>query len=565
MIGWNEMAADASKSSAGSVAAGWAALGEARWDAARDAFVAALAGDETPESLEGLSWAAWWLDDADTVFDARERAFRLYRRRGDAASAARMATWLAADELDFRGALAVANGWLRRAQRLLDELEPGPDHGWLAFHEAYMASGQGNTARSLELAARASELGQRFDVPDLTMLGLALRGAILVGCAEVQEGMACLDEATTVALHGDATIPISRAWTCCFLVSACEAVRDYRRAFEWCDRIAAFVERYGSRYMLGFCRQHYGLVHIWRGEWAEAETHLEAAVAAYTISRPAFADGVMVSLAELRRRQGRWDEADRLLGAAIGFPAAICRARLALDRGDSRQAMELGERALRQNPGTSILDRAPALEILVAARVVSGDLGAARAGLEELQEVARRVGTVPLRAAADLAHGLVSRAGGDHERARRLMEDAFAGFQSSGAPFEAAQARLELAATLLELQRRDEAGREANAALETLTQLGAHAEARRASSLLGSAANPTPGRPTGPEVTRREREVLRCVAEGLTNREIAEQLAVSEHTVHRHVTNILRKLDLPSRTAAAAHAFRTGIVEPPIK
>ena len=64
-------------------------------------------------------------------------------------------------------------------------------------------------------------------------------------------------------------------------------------------------------------------------------------------------------------------------------------------------------------------------------------------------------------------------------------------------------------------------------------------------------------------VTSREREVLALLAAGLTNREIAARLVVSEHTVHRHVTNILRKLRLPSRTAAAAHAVRHGLLEPP--
>jgi DNA-binding NarL/FixJ family response regulator len=54
--------------------------------------------------------------------------------------------------------------------------------------------------------------------------------------------------------------------------------------------------------------------------------------------------------------------------------------------------------------------------------------------------------------------------------------------------------------------------------------------------------------------------VLRLLAEGLTNKQIAERLVVSEHTVHRHVTNVKRKLDLPSRTAAAAYAFRHSLL-----
>ena len=112
--------------SAHALEAGWSELRAGRWAPARELFEQAVASDETPEALEGLSWAAWWLDDADAVFAARERAYRLYRARGDRGSAARMATWLAADELDFRGAAAVASGWLQRAHRLLDPLQPGP-------------------------------------------------------------------------------------------------------------------------------------------------------------------------------------------------------------------------------------------------------------------------------------------------------------------------------------------------------------------------------------------------------------------------------------------------------
>src|SRR5688500_1854948 len=99
--------------------AAWADLRAGRWAAARERFDAATQSDPTPEAFEGASWAAWWLDDSDAVFAARESAFQLYQRAGDAASAARMATWCAADHLDFRGAVAVARGWLGRAQRLL--------------------------------------------------------------------------------------------------------------------------------------------------------------------------------------------------------------------------------------------------------------------------------------------------------------------------------------------------------------------------------------------------------------------------------------------------------------
>ncbi len=542
---------------------GWAQLREGRWDDALAFFERAVAAGAAPEpeAFEGLSWAAWWLDRSEVLFDARERAYRLYRKRGDAAGAARMATWLACDQLDFHGASAVAGGWLARARRLLDPLEPTPDHGWLAFLEGYMASGGGEMAKAAELARCATELGRRFGVPDLEMLGLALEGATLVARARVEEGMRHLDEAAATALEGEAEIPISSAWACCFLVTTCIAVRDYERAFEWCDRIAEFAERYGSRYMLAFCTAEYGAVQLWRGRWRDAERLLAAAVEDFSRSRPAMVGAPLVGLAELRRRQGRMEEAALLLDRAGTSAAQLCRARLALDRGETLRAVELVERLLRQLPAHRTLDRVPALELLIRARTARGELEDARSALQALREIERLVGTLPLRASADLADGLVTGAGGDHERARTLLEDAVDRFERSGGPFEAAQARAELATTLLALGRAGAAEREAGAALERMLALGAVVEARRARGILAASSRDRDGRSPLPEVTPREREVLCLLTEGLTNQQIAERLVVSEHTVHRHVTNILRKLDLPSRTAAAAHAVRSGLLD----
>jgi LuxR family maltose regulon positive regulatory protein len=541
------------------IQAGWAELAVGRWAAAKTAFTEALAADETPEGCEGLSWAAWWLDEAETVFEARERAYRLYRKRGDPGGAARMAIWLGVDQLDFHGASAAAGGWLSRAHRLLDPLEPGPEHGWLAFHDGYRAHMAGESGAAQKLAAHAADLGRRFGVPDLEMLGLALEGSSLVACAEVEEGMRYLDEATATALEGEAMIPISGAWAFCMLVSACTSVRDFDRAFTWCDRIAEFADRYGSRYMLAFCRAEYGEVHLWRGRWSDADEALSAAVDDYAHSRPAWVGAPLVTLAELRRRQGRPDEAARLLEESGPYTAALlCRARLALDDGESRRAVELLERALRQVPEHGRLARAPALELLVQARASRGELEEAASALEELQQIARLVGTAPLRAAADLTQGTVAAAAGDHGRARTLLEDAVDGFERSGAPYETALARIELATSLVALGRTEEAEGEAAAALGLLVELGAEGDAERARALI--AASAADGASPLSELTPRERQVIGLLAEGLTNRQIAERLVVSEHTVHRHVTNILRKLRLTSRTAAAAHAVRAGLV-----
>jgi DNA-binding NarL/FixJ family response regulator len=320
-------------------------------------------------------------------------------------------------------------------------------------------------------------------------------------------------------------------------------VYDFERAFAWCDRIAEFADRYGSRYMLAFCRAEYGAIHRWRGRWGEAESMLEASVEDFTRSRPAWAPGPLAGLAELRRRQGRNADALRLLeraGASTG--AALCRARIVLDGGDAGEAAGLAERLLRRLPHERRLERVPALELAVRAHAAHGDRDRAATALGELRELVGLAGTAALRACADRAEGALHAARGRGEDARARLEDAVDGFEAAGAPYEAAEARLELAAVLRALGRDRAAAREATAARAALETLRA----------------PHQDLPL-PELTAREREVLALLAEGLTNRQLAERLVLSEHTVHRHVTNILRKLDLPSRAAAAALAVRSGL------
>lgn len=158
------------------IEAGRAALACGAWEQARGFFESAAAQTPSPEAFEGLSWAAWWCSDAEVVFGAREHAYRLYRAQGDQLGAARMATWLGTDHVNFHGELAVGQGWLGRARRLLDGLEPGSEHGWLFVHEAEKHLYTHDTARARELAARAAELGRHLGLVDLEMMGLAHEG-----------------------------------------------------------------------------------------------------------------------------------------------------------------------------------------------------------------------------------------------------------------------------------------------------------------------------------------------------------------------------------------------------
>lgn len=559
-------AAGANRAAAASLTAGHEAIARGAWEEARAAFEAALAETETPEALEGLGMAAWWLQDAAATFDARERAYRLYRERGDRSGAARMAIWLADDHAWFRGEPAIANGWLRRARRLLDGLPPSAEHGWCAIREGEIGLVfRGDVGAALRFGAEAAALGRTLGLLDIEMWGLALEGRALVCQGAVAEGMQRLEEAVTAATAGELHDLYATGNVCCYAISACERVRDYQRAAQWCDRMAEFCRRWRFAWLFSLCRTHHANVLIWRGEWSHAESELLAAIGELTATRAPVAGDSLVRLAELRRRQGRLAEAGDLYARAEGYPPALLgRAALALDRGEAAAAVGLLDRFLRRVQPDDLTERAAALELLVAAEVARGDPARAHAALAELRAIAAAVATVPLQASVSLAEGLAAAGAGDAETAQRCLEDAVDLFLQCGAQFDAARARVELARTLAALGLREAAQQEARSAEEVFRTLGAVVEADRAAALGRSpeaGARHRAGAPqTAAGLTPREREVLGLVAQGLTNQAIAGRLFLSEHTVHRHVANILTKLGVSSRAAAVAHASRHGLL-----
>ena len=543
---------------------GEAALARGAWAEARAIFEEELEAGETLEALEGLSWAAWWIEDVPACLDARERAYRLGRQTGDRRRAAMMALWLGDDHLIFRGEKAVANGWFQRAARILEGLDPCPEHGWLAALQGYMALGEGDTARARELAARARELGRRLGVVCLEMFGLAVEGVALVNEGQVEAGMRCLDEATAAALGGEYEQIVPAGWTCCLLIGACERVRDYDRAAQWCRKVEEFSRRMRINFVTGTCRAHYGAVLTWHGNWPEAERQLTEATEDLTANRPSWSGAALVRLADLRRRQGRLAEAEELLSQAQGNALApLGMAELALDQGDALAARDLLEPLLRRLPAENRTLRAHPLELVVRAHLAAGAIESATPHVSELRAIAAAVGTQPLRAAVSLSEGLLAAAGGDHETARERLEDAVELFAASGAPFEMGRARLELAAVLVALDREDAAAREATVALRRFDEIGAEAESARARELLkrlGVAPQARRAPHRDAVLTPRQVEVLRLVSQGLTDNEAAVRLVLSKHTVHRHLQNAYARLGCCSRASAVAEANRLQLL-----
>jgi LuxR family maltose regulon positive regulatory protein len=543
---------------------GDAALARGAWDEARAIFEEELEAGETVEALEGLSWAAWWVEDVPACLEARERAYRLSRREGDLRRAAMLAIWLGDDHLVLRGERAIANGWFQRAARILEGLEPCPEHGWLDALLGYMAMVEGDPARARELAVRARELGRRLALVSLEMFALSVEGVALVNEGEVADGMRCLDEATAAALGGEYEEIVPAGWTCCLLLAACERVRDYERAAEWCNKVEEFGRRMRINFVTGACRAHYGAVLTWQGRWQEAERELTEATEYLAAQRPTWSGLAIVRLAELRRRQGRFAEAQELLHRAEGNAlTSVVLAELSLDLGNASVAGDLLEPVLRRVPAENRSLRAAPLEVLVRAKAASGEAEAAACHLLELRSIAEAVGTRPLRACLSHCEGLVAAAAGDKETARERLEDAIELFAASGAAFELARARLELARVLILLGREDAAVREVRLALRRLDEIGAAREAARARELLGSLGAPPTARraaPRGQLLTPRELEVLRLVSEGLTDGEIAARLVLSKHTVHRHLQNAYARLGCSSRASAVAEANRLQLL-----
>jgi DNA-binding CsgD family transcriptional regulator len=541
---------------------GQRALAAGAWHEARSAFEEVLQHGDVAAALEGLGLAAWWLDAAETVFEARERAFRLYREQNDARSAARVAVWIGWDYAAFRGEGAVARGWLALGRQLLAGHTNTPEYAWLLIREGVLTlfeEGKPDVAR--QLAADAGEAARAAGSRDYELLAQSLEGLAMVTAGEVSNGMRQLDGVSAAIIGGEMHDWLAIGLSGCYLIAACDRIRDYDRAAQWCTRIKAFCAKWGLRPLFAVCRAQYATVCLWHGRWDEAEFELVAAVRELSEARPAMTGEGAVRLGELRRRQGRLDEAQQLFDGAAGHPLALVgQAALALDKDDAVGATDLAERYLRGVHEQNLTERVGALELIVRARVASGTLAEADHAAQELDETAQKIGTFPLRATARLCRGMLAAAAGDLVLARHACEDAIDLFQRSGSLFEVARARLELATVLSLAGRTPAAIGEVERALEELKHVSADQELARAERMLdqmrGRAVEPsdTAG------LTKRELDVLNLVAKGSSNQRVAEQLFISEHTVHRHVANIFAKLGVSTRSAAVARAARLGLL-----
>jgi DNA-binding CsgD family transcriptional regulator len=519
------------------------------WRAAYEAFRAC---DELrADDLDALAESAHWLGLADEVIDCYSEAYRRHLAAGSARRAS-LSAFMLAIYLRLRGDGALADGWLARAQRLLASETEGPEHGYPLYLgiARLMAS---DLEAAAEAARRLQELGRRFGDASLVALGVFLEGRTLVKQARVQEGLALLDEAMLAALSDD----LKPMWTgaiYCGLLDACHELVDLRRARAWTEATRRWCSPLpvASLYP-GICRVHSAELLNVGGAWEQAE-----AEALNACSDMAGIDVFVVAagryeVGEIRRRRGDLAGAQEAYTQAheVGRDPQPGLALLRLAQGRVDAASTSIAAALAAFSG-SRLERAPLLAAQVEIALAAGDLELAEAAAAEVVETAEAFESTGLRATGDRCVGAVALAKGHPIAALVALRRAFDLWHELDVPYEVARTRVLLGEAYGALDDRDAATRERAAARSCFERLGAVADLR---ALQDSVELPY-------DLTARELDVLELVAAGLTNPQIAASLYISRKTAEHHVSNILVKLGVTSRTEAAAAAVRLGLTGP---
>jgi ATP/maltotriose-dependent transcriptional regulator MalT len=502
-----------------------------------------------------LAESAWWLGEIDVALDAWRRAHDDYLALGDYARAAMSAMFLACHSME-RGDAAAGSGWMHRTRRLLDDAPECAAHGYPLYFQIFAEMVAGDLDAALSTAVEVGEIGRRYDDPNLVAISLVGTGRALLKRGSVADGMAVLDDAMLAAVAGRLH-PVWAGAVYCHLMDACHELDDVRRAAEWTLAASRWCEVVPDTGVYrGICRVHRAQVLQIKGAWREAER--EATQACRDMAHVhvgTMAEG-HYEIGEIRRLRGDLTGAEeafrRAHGAGRDPQPGLALVRLAQGQAETAAAsIRTALAVLGGNP----LPRARLCVAQVEIALAVGDLETARSACAELEQTAATYQSSGLAAAARQARGAVLLREGAPAEAVIVLRAACRHWQDLDAKHDAANARLLLAEAYRGLGDEDAAQLELGAADAVFEHLGAEPGQRRVASLRDHVSPPA-------GMTDREVEVLRLVAKGYSNRDVASMLFISERTVHRHLSNVFTKLAVSSRTAATAYAFEHGIASP---
>ncbi|HZQ04153.1 MAG TPA: LuxR C-terminal-related transcriptional regulator [Gaiellaceae bacterium] len=520
------------------------------WFEAYDALTAAeeQAALAAPDA-ELLSTCAYMLGRDDESAAWLERGHQRNLDEGDTVGAARCAVWIGL-ELASRGQIGPATGWLGRAHRLLEHEPECAQHGYLLLPVMFKHEAVADFGAAAAAAAEAARIGERFGDRDLFALAVHGQGHMLIKDGRVREGLALLDEAM-VAITADELSPIVTGIVYCGVILACQEVYEVRRAREWTRALAEWWALQPEMVAFtGRCLVHRAELLQLDGAWRDALEEARRAGERFVETRNPAAGLAHYRQAELLRLQGEFAAAEAAYKQASAFGweplPGLAQLRLAQGRPDAATA------AIRraEAAATSALERTRILPAFVEIMLAVGDVESARRACLELEGLARGYESAMLGAMVAHARGAVQLAEGDVKAAAGTLRRAGETWHALEAPYEVARTRVLLGEACRLLGDEETAALEHEAARDIFERLGAKPDLAQ----IGAGAGDSHG------LSPRELEVLRLVAAGKSNRDIAAALVISEHTVARHVHNIFAKLRVSSRAGATAFAFEHGLV-----
>jgi DNA-binding NarL/FixJ family response regulator len=504
-----------------------------------------------PEDLEEMAKAAFLADKAKEGAELLSRAHLQYLKAGNVCSAARCAFWLGFTSL-LNGENAKANGWLARAERLLADQPDCVEKGYLLLPSGFRGVHGGDSAAAVATFERIAEIGRQFNDCDLMTLGLQGQGRALIRSGRARHGVTLLDEAMIAVTAGEVS-PLVAGGVYCSVIEACGEIFDVRRAQEWTSALESWCASQPQVVSYrGHCRLRRAEILELHGAWSNAMEEALEANDSFQAGRPAGA--AIYRIAELHRLRGEFSQAERAYEQAAAWERSQPGyALLKLFQGDVDAANTSIRRTLAETHDTP--RRVSVLQAYIEIVLAAHDAVAARSAADELGEIAGRYDAPLLHASSLRATGSVLLAERDIETALARLRESWKLFCDLNAPYEQARTRVLMALACREIKDEDTAISELHAARTAFQMLGAAPDVERVELLLRNEASPA-----GSSLTGRELEVLRLIASGKTNRSIATRLHISEKTVARHVSNIFVKLDLSSRAAATAYAFKNHLV-----
>ena len=526
-----------------------AAIERRSWPEAYESFLVLEPSGLTPSDWDGYADAAWWTGRIGESIAARQKAYTGYAEAGDDRRAAWMSARLCIEHF-VRDEPAVGAGWFARTQRHAKNLPDCVELGFAALLEANVQRFTGDPETALPLIERATEIAQRFGDRDLLGMAIHTQGLILIGHGRSAEGVALLDEAMTSVVAGEVSDYFTGA-IYCNVIGACLEIADVRRAAEWGEAARRWSESIPPESLYpGMCRINRAQIASLRGAWSEAEAESVRATGELMEFSPQMAAEALYETGDVRRRRGDLAGAEEAFERAheLGFEPQPGLALLRLAQGKADAALTALRTAVMGASGNR-LHKARLQWALAETALAAGDLDSAGTAADELDSLAGDSDAPVLAASATTVRGSVLLAQSDVPGAVASLRRASALWHELKLPYEAARTRMLYGLALRAVGDEDGARLELRAALGAFERLGAPGDAARASDLMGGPA----ALPGG--LTAREAEVLRLVASGKTNRDIAVELVISEHTVARHLQNMFAKLGVTSRSAATAFAY----------